>query len=191
MRPAVQRPPPPTPSSTAPLVPAKSQERLLPASSYYRNTHSFNLDDVKSNSDIQEMSVPSSPERNPPPPMDTPETYRTYKRRWFGLVQLVLLNAVVSWNVYASSYTKDQFLVARSSDMTVVVGLLCRLFHRSAFLQCHRVLHQLAQYWFFVCLCCRQPVSFRPFANHRSEALIDLYSVSLYSFSTRARSLPY
>lgn len=25
--------------------------------------------------------------------------YRTYKRRWFGLVQLVLLNIVVSWDV--------------------------------------------------------------------------------------------
>ncbi|MBE3050277.1 hypothetical protein IMZ48_48825 [Candidatus Bathyarchaeota archaeon] len=25
--------------------------------------------------------------------------YRTYKRRWFGLVQLVLLNVVVSWDV--------------------------------------------------------------------------------------------
>ena len=25
--------------------------------------------------------------------------YKTYKRRWFGLVQLVLLNIVVSWNV--------------------------------------------------------------------------------------------
>ena len=26
-------------------------------------------------------------------------TYRTYKRRWFGVVQLVLLNIVVSWDV--------------------------------------------------------------------------------------------
>ena len=25
--------------------------------------------------------------------------YKTYKRRWFGLVQLVLLNIVVSWDV--------------------------------------------------------------------------------------------
>ncbi len=30
----------------------------------------------------------------------TPATgYRTYKRRWFGLVQLVLMNIVVSWCV--------------------------------------------------------------------------------------------
>lgn len=25
--------------------------------------------------------------------------YRTYRRRWFGLVQIVLLNIVVSWDV--------------------------------------------------------------------------------------------
>ena len=28
-----------------------------------------------------------------------PHEYRTYKRRWFGLVQLTLMNIVVSWNV--------------------------------------------------------------------------------------------
>jgi hypothetical protein len=27
------------------------------------------------------------------------ETYRTYKRRWFGLGQLMLLNLVISWDV--------------------------------------------------------------------------------------------
>lgn len=26
-------------------------------------------------------------------------TYRTYKRRWFGLIQLTLMNIVVSWDV--------------------------------------------------------------------------------------------
>lgn len=25
--------------------------------------------------------------------------YRVYKRRWFGLLQLVLLNIMISWNV--------------------------------------------------------------------------------------------
>ncbi|KAJ2977085.1 hypothetical protein NQ176_g4575 [Zarea fungicola] len=29
--------------------------------------------------------------------IETPLQYRTYKRRWFGLVQLVLMNIVVSW----------------------------------------------------------------------------------------------
>lgn len=29
------------------------------------------------------------------------EEYRVYKRRWFGLVQLILLNIIVSWDVRA------------------------------------------------------------------------------------------
>lgn len=32
-----------------------------------------------------------------------PTEYRTYKRRWFGLVQLVLMNIVVSWCVSSES----------------------------------------------------------------------------------------
>jgi hypothetical protein len=28
-----------------------------------------------------------------------PQEYRVYKRRWFGLFQLVLLNIIVSWDV--------------------------------------------------------------------------------------------
>jgi FLVCR family MFS transporter 7 len=30
---------------------------------------------------------------------DPPQQYRVYKRRWFGLFQLVLLNIIVSWDV--------------------------------------------------------------------------------------------
>jgi FLVCR family MFS transporter 7 len=30
---------------------------------------------------------------------DHPQQYRVYKRRWFGLFQLVLLNIIVSWDV--------------------------------------------------------------------------------------------
>ena len=30
---------------------------------------------------------------------ESPQGYRVYKRRWFGLTQLVLLNIVVSWDV--------------------------------------------------------------------------------------------
>ena len=33
--------------------------------------------------------------------------YKTYKRRWFGLVQLVLLNIVVSWDVRCPSIAHD------------------------------------------------------------------------------------
>jgi hypothetical protein len=35
--------------------------------------------------------------RSPNPPQE----YRVYKRRWFGLLQLVLLNIIVSWDVSA------------------------------------------------------------------------------------------
>jgi hypothetical protein len=31
--------------------------------------------------------------------------YRTYKRRWFGLVQLTLMNIIVSWDVSQPSQT--------------------------------------------------------------------------------------
>jgi hypothetical protein len=31
-----------------------------------------------------------------------PAEYRVYKRRWFGLLQLVLLNVIVSWDVSVS-----------------------------------------------------------------------------------------
>lgn len=33
------------------------------------------------------------------PTHEYPTAYRTYKVRWFGLAQLILLNIVVSWNV--------------------------------------------------------------------------------------------
>lgn len=34
-------------------------------------------------------------------PMPMPPTYKVYKRRFWGLAQLVLLNIVVSWDVRA------------------------------------------------------------------------------------------
>lgn len=34
---------------------------------------------------------------------DSTEVFKVYKRRWFGLVQLVLLNIVVSWDVRLSN----------------------------------------------------------------------------------------
>ncbi len=30
--------------------------------------------------------------------------YRTYKRRWFGLLQLILMNIIVSWDVSPTKY---------------------------------------------------------------------------------------
>lgn len=32
--------------------------------------------------------------------VDSPIQYRVYKRRYFGLFQLVLLNIIVSWDVW-------------------------------------------------------------------------------------------
>ena len=34
-----------------------------------------------------------------------PPVYRVYKRRWFGLMQLVLMNIIVSWDVSLDCYT--------------------------------------------------------------------------------------
>lgn len=41
------------------------------------------------------------------------EVFKVYKRRWFGLAQLVLLNVVVSWDV-------STFLSSRIGDTTVL-----------------------------------------------------------------------
>ena len=44
----------------------------------------------------------SSPSRSTvdnAPPAGEPIVYKVYKIRWFGLMQLVLLNIVVSWDV--------------------------------------------------------------------------------------------
>jgi hypothetical protein len=37
--------------------------------------------------------------------VEAPQQYKTYRRRWFGLLQLVLLNIIVSWDV---RYTLDR-----------------------------------------------------------------------------------
>jgi hypothetical protein len=67
--------------------------------------------DLKSNgefdTEICEMSTEGSGSSHQPiHPLIASEhiepTYRTYKRRWFGLLQLILLNIVVSWDVGCS-----------------------------------------------------------------------------------------
>ncbi|KAL9601933.1 MAG: hypothetical protein Q9219_002157 [cf. Caloplaca sp. 3 TL-2023] len=40
----------------------------------------------------------------------TPQVYRVYRRRWFGLMQLVLMNVIVSWDVRQSSNSCPQIL---------------------------------------------------------------------------------
>lgn len=39
--------------------------------------------------------------------------YKVYKRRWFGLLQLVLLNVVVSWDVCVSLLRSPDCVLAR------------------------------------------------------------------------------
>lgn len=46
--------------------------------------------------------------------LDSAPEYRVYKRRWFGLIQLVLLNIVVSWNVM-SLFSLVQYLRAHNN----------------------------------------------------------------------------
>ena len=41
----------------------------------------------------------SAPDEVTMPTGERPIIYKVYKRRWFGLMQLVLLNIVVSWDV--------------------------------------------------------------------------------------------
>ena len=50
--------------------------------------------------------------------------YRTYKRRWFGLAQLTLMNIIVSWDVRLnfSSYWPNQNAYA---DRRMIVDDLC------------------------------------------------------------------
>ncbi|UKZ53891.1 hypothetical protein TrVGV298_007693 [Trichoderma virens] len=46
---------------------------------------------------LQERDTLSSDERNADVENGTSTEYRTYKRRWFGLIQLTLMNIMVSW----------------------------------------------------------------------------------------------
>jgi hypothetical protein len=56
-----------------------------------------------------EMSVASSsPSATSARRASMAPEYRTYKRRWFGLIQLILLNIVVSWDVRLSGLHRAQ-----------------------------------------------------------------------------------
>lgn len=50
----------------------------------------------------------------------SPTEYRTYKRRWFGLVQLVLMNIIVSWDVSNSAHSSRDARL-----LTATVAHLC------------------------------------------------------------------
>ena len=111
-------------------VPSKSQERLLPRppQTYQRNSpppftwldlepidstdddkHALYRHEMTNTKGNKEMAE-SPPQANGP--QSETQVYRTYKRRWFGLVQLILLNIVVSWDVRLSLHTKNEVEVS-------------------------------------------------------------------------------
>ena len=106
------------------LHPAHSQEQLITSSSKDQSDADWIvMDDLSGQMDDQknvtqrEEEVPDTGDIPPAPPASSTPTattrgtedellggnsdtqFRVYKRRWFGLIQLVLLNIVVSWDV--------------------------------------------------------------------------------------------
>lgn len=55
--------------------------------------------DASQDFSLQERETPSSDEQSPDIENGTSTEYRAYKRRWFGLAQLTLMNIMVSWGV--------------------------------------------------------------------------------------------
>lgn len=92
----------------------------------------------------------SSPAVRPP--------FKVYKRRFWGLAQLVLLNIVVSWDVcliYPGSTGLSEELVL----IQVVAHLLVHLDYRRGVFPGLRECYQLVEYRLFVRILCRQSVS--------------------------------
>jgi hypothetical protein len=92
----------------------------------------------------------STPTAQPP--------FKVYKRRFWGLAQLVLLNIVVSWDVCftgpgSTPRSEDSVLIL------VVAHLLIHLNHRRGVLPCLRECYQLVKHRLFVRILCRQSVS--------------------------------
>jgi hypothetical protein len=90
-----------------------------------------------------------------PDPLSTVTVYKVYKRRFWGLAQLVLLNIVVSWDVSAlfEQQTQSQnlanvYMILRNS----VAHLFFYIHHRIAAFWCLRIRHQLDEHWLSLCL---------------------------------------
>jgi hypothetical protein len=69
----------------------------------------------------ENTSAGAMEQRLPPQPVSE---YKTYKRRWFGLFQLILLNIVVSWDVgipEAPIARANGQLMSSISDIEIVV----------------------------------------------------------------------
>jgi hypothetical protein len=76
--------------------------------------------------------------------VDPTSQYKVYKRRFFGLAVLVLLNIIVSWDV---CYKSRRILHPHFADSKTVVDLFGRIKHCFPILSSVRKCHQLAQYW--------------------------------------------
>ena len=59
--------------------------------------------------------------------------FKVYKRRWFGLLQLTLLNIIVSWDVSISE-TTVLFNATTHTNCSIVVDIFRNLDHRFSIL---------------------------------------------------------
>lgn len=85
--------------------------------------------------------------------------YRVYKRRFWGLAQLVLLNIVVSWDVCIFTFffcCYDAFLLTM---LPQVAHLLCHLDHHRGVFPGLRKRRQLDEHRVPICFLSCQPVS--------------------------------
>lgn len=102
---------------------------------------------------LQQSAAPS--ER---PPAHGGGEFKVYKRRWFGVIQLVLLNTIVSWDVSAFSLTMMTDLQPLrpfhlvTDCCSVVAFFLCQLDDRISVLWGFRNRRQLAEHLFSLCL---------------------------------------
>ena len=89
-------------SSTRALDAQKSGHELRLTRSISNGTQREDLTDlVREGSRVQLRDGSTSTEVNSQTPAMTSDgvVYKVYKRRWFGLIQLILLNIIVSWDV--------------------------------------------------------------------------------------------
>lgn len=96
------------PTMRANIVEQPSEEQLLAQAGQDRSEMLDLRDSERHATDAKSTTVPhiSSVEQTATSATTSP-AYRVYKRRWFGLVQLILLNIIVSWDVcrtISSSY---------------------------------------------------------------------------------------
>ena len=98
-------------------------------------------------------------------------TYKVYKRRWFGLFQLALLNIIVSWDV-SDCFCLGPRLRYYGTDMAVTVALLCGpQYHFISILQRVDKRHKLAELELSVLVrCCLTFYNFDPAPRRTSPS---------------------